>query len=87
MRIIFDVSLLFLVLFAPLWLLVAASLIGLFFFVGYFELIGAFFLYDLLYFGGTFFDETRTGIIVPLTVYAFLAVLTSEALRRRIRER
>ncbi len=87
MRIILDIILFFAVLFAPLPVVCALSLLGLFLFVEYVEVVAAFLLYDLLYFGGNFFVDVPHLTIIPLTAYAFLAFVLNGVLRKRIRER
>ncbi len=86
MRILLDALLFGAVLFAPLWVVVALSAIGIFMFAGYTEVVIAFFVYDLLYFGGAFFLNPTTFTVVPLTLYAFLALMGSAVLRQRIRK-
>lgn len=87
MRIFIDLLLLISVLFAPLWVTVALSLVGLLIISDYFEVAAAFFLYDLLYYGGSFGEGTVSPMLLPYTAYAVLALVISALLRRLIRTR
>lgn len=87
MRYFFDIVVVLSVLFAPFWFMVGLCVLGIYIFSGWYEIIFAFALYELL-FGVSlpeFMHAPDTSI--PIVLYAVALVITAEWLRKRIRER
>lgn len=84
MRIIYDIILFIAVLLSPFWLLVSLAILGIVLFPKWYEVIAFFALFDLLFRGDPSFSTY--ALMVPLALYALLALLCAELVRKRIRE-
>lgn len=86
MRIFFDIMLFTAVLFAPFWCLLIISAVGILMIPRWYEVIGAYALYEFLFLG-SFSGMSPFLQYVPLPIYALVLLLLNEWVRGRVRER
>lgn len=86
MRVLFDLILFCAVLFAPFWLILVVSAVGILMIPRWYEVVFAYALYELM-FRGALSDLAPLYLFIPLSAYAFIAVIVNEWIRGRIRER
>lgn len=86
MRVLFDLILFCAVLFAPFWVVLLVSAVGILMIPRWYEVIFAYALYELM-FRGTLPDAAPLYLSVPLPAYALLVLFVNEWIRGRIRER
>ncbi|KKU78382.1 MAG: hypothetical protein UY04_C0040G0013 [Parcubacteria group bacterium GW2011_GWA2_47_7] len=86
MRKFFTIAVYTSAIFGPFWLLLVIASFGILFIPRWYEMIGAFMLFELL-FHGQLASTPVAFLYVPLSAYVLLVMLCYEWLRMHIRER